>query len=254
VSFEAAMKNLGGDVIYVSASESSVQKGETLEDSVRCLSGVADAIAIRHPSVGAADQATRALARHQSTLIINAGDGTNEHPTQTLIDLYTIRQEIGTLGGICVVFVGDLLNSRTVHSLAKALALRNNVIIHYVSPAELNIPIDIWQAIRALGVEQHTHTRISDDLIAAADVLYMTRLQKERLPEDQRGADFAADYCITPQTLSKAKPTMRILHALPRGPEISIELDTDSRAAYFRQMSNGLHVRMALLSLMLRPQ
>lgn len=252
VSFEAAMKNLGGDVIYVSAAESSVQKGETLEDSVRCLSGVADAVVIRHPENGASEKAKSALARHQTTMIINAGDGTNEHPTQTLVDLYTIRQEIGTLGGICVVIVGDLLNGRTVHSLAKALALRKDVIIHYVSPKHLAIPKSISDYVAERDVEQHFHLALSDEIIAAADVLYMTRLQKERFNfREMRTVDFSSEFCITPQILAKAKPTMRVLHPLPRGPEISVEIDSDSRAAYFRQMHNGLHVRMALLSLMM---
>lgn len=223
-----------------------------LEDSVRCLSGVADAVVIRHPDNGACDRAKNALARHQTTQIINAGDGTNEHPTQTLVDLYTIRQEIGTLGGICVVVVGDLLHGRTVHSLVKALALRSDVVVHYVSPPELRIPMDVYDYVAARGVEQHVHTALTDDVVAVADVIYMTRLQKERLSASLSSlSSFSGEFCITPHILAKAKPTMRVLHPLPRGPEISVEIDSDSRAAYFRQMHNGLHVRMALLSLML---
>lgn len=257
VSFEAAMKRLGGDVIYVSATESSVQKGETLEDSVRCLSGVSDAVVIRHPSNGAAIKARDALLPGVHALggtqIINAGDGTNEHPTQTLVDLYTIRQELGTLGGLCIVIVGDLKNGRTVHSLVKALALRKDIVLHYVSPDGLSIPEEIWSYVRIRGVEQHIHTELSDEIISIADVLYMTRLQTERFTEDEmrHSKVYSAEYCITPKMLAKAKPGMRVLHPLPRGPEISTGIDSDPRAAYFRQMHNAIFVRMALLKLML---
>ena len=151
-----------------------------------------------------------------------------------------------------MVLVGDLLNGRTVHSLAKALALRSNVIIHYVSPSALSIPSEIWDYVKERGVEQHIHTTngLTDELVAKADIIYMTRLQKERFTMTTVG-DYTTQYCITPQTLAKAKPTLRVLHPLPRGPEISVDVDSDPRAAYFRQMDNGLAVRMALLKLML---
>ena len=151
-----------------------------------------------------------------------------------------------------MVLVGDLLNGRTVHSLAKALALRSNVIIHYVSPSALSIPSEIWDYVKERGVEQHIHTTngLTDELVAKADIIYMTRLQKERFTMTTVG-DYTTQYCITPQTLAKAKPTLRVLLPLPRGPEISVDVDSDPRAAYFRQMDNGLAVRMALLKLML---
>lgn len=251
VSFEAAMKNLGGDVVHVSSSESSIQKGESLEDSIKCLSGVADIVALRHSEPGASDRAKNALLSTSKSLIVNAGDGVNEHPTQTLVDLYTIRQEIGTLGQLIIVIVGDLLNGRTVHSLAKALALRDNVTLHYISPKGLDMPESIRKYVSERGVEQHDHSSINSDLIAKADVLYMTRLQKERMPVNSL-ENFSSDFCITPSLLAHAKPTLRVLHPLPRGPEISTDIDSDPRAAYFRQMHNGTLVRMALLSLILR--
>lgn len=247
VSFETAMTKLGGDVIHISAEQSSVKKGETLEDSIvsfKCC-GLLDAIVLRHPQKGSAQRA----ANVSDVPIINAGDGDGEHPTQTLIDLYTIRRELGTIAGICVVFIGDLRYGRTVHSLVKALALRNNVRLHFVSPKELQLPDEISSYITERGIVHSNHTELSDDVLSVADVLYVTRIQRER-HEKNYDQD---PYCITPAILAKTKPELRVLHPLPRESEISLEVDNDPRAAYKRQMENGPYIRMALLTLILKP-
>jgi carbamoyl-phosphate synthase/aspartate carbamoyltransferase/dihydroorotase len=253
VSFETAMKRLGGNTIHVTAEQSSVRKGETLEDSIVSLRacGQVDAIVLRHPEKGAA----RRAARVSDVPIINAGDGSGEHPTQTLVDLYTIRRELGSVGGICVVFVGDMKYGRTVHSLVKALALRgDSVRIHYVAPQHLRIPAKIFGYVRDRGVEQQEHNELSDEVLAVADVLYVTRFQTERYAatEEDSVPTTVTPYCITPATLAKTKADVRVLHPLPRGNEISTDIDTDPRAAYRRQMENGHYVRMALLSLLLQ--
>ena len=252
VSFESAMKQLGGYVIHVHSEHSSVKKGESLLDTARCMEASAniDALVLRHSERGSA----QAVAKHLSVPLINAGDGDGEHPTQTLLDLYTIRQELGTVGGLCVTMVGDLRHGRTVHSLAKALALRPNVRLHYVSPPELQMPADVMQYVERAGVEQFQHDRLTDDIIAVSDVLYVTRLQRERLREPIDEKEIIARYQITPSVLAKAKPPrqMCILHPLPRGEEISPLIDSDPRAAYHRQMENGHWIRKALLTLVLR--
>jgi carbamoyl-phosphate synthase/aspartate carbamoyltransferase/dihydroorotase len=257
-SFEVAAKKLGANVVALSPSESSLQKGETLEDTIRCLSAMCDGLVVRHNQPDSMPRVMKSLGTKKSIAkVINAGDGSNEHPTQTLIDLYTIRQEIGTLGGLTVVMVGDLKNGRTVHSLAKALSLRSNVILHYVSPKGLSMPPSICEYVAKRGVEQHHHSVLSPDIVAVADVLYMTRLQKERLTmkeSQELGGEYTDEFCITPAVLSVAKPTMRVLHPLPRGPEISVDIDSDARAAYHRQMDNSVPVRMALLHIMFSNQ
>lgn len=249
-SFEAAMKRMGGNVINVNADQSSVKKGESLEDSITSFQvcGQVDAIVLRHPEKGSSHRA----ARVADVPIINGGDGRGEHPTQTLIDLYTIRRELGSVGGIYVVFIGDLRYGRTVHSLAKALALRENVRIHYVSPKELTIPRKIYQYVAERGIEQHESVELTDEVLAVADVLYVTRIQRERHDETLKATLALDPYCITPGVLAKTKPGLRVLHPLPRGTEISTEIDHDPRAAYKRQMENGPYVRMALLSLLIK--
>ncbi len=247
VSFETAMKKLGGQVIHVTADQSSVKKGETLEDSILSIRscGQLDAIVLRHPQKGAAQRATIV----SDIPIINAGDGDGEHPTQTLIDLYTIRRELGSVGAICVVFCGDLRYGRTVHSLAKALALRSDVRLHFVSPHELRLPEEIIEYIRARNVSYNSHTELSDEVLGVADVLYVTRIQRERHSDKQFDVD---PYCITPAILAKTKPELRVLHPFPRGTEISTDIDNDPRAAYMRQMENGPFIRMALLTILLQ--
>ena len=210
---------------------------------------------MRQSTIGGAEAASEVC----HVPIINAGDGAGEHPTQTLVDLYTIRQELGTVGGLNVVIIGDLRYGRTVHSLVKALALRPNVRLHYVAPAahgqDLQMPQDVMDYVRDCGVAQSIHRELSDELVAAADVIYMTRIQSERLEHFNAAQvdaikTFVTRNSITPAIMAKAKQKMIVMHPLPRGPEISTEIDSDPRAAYFRQMANGPVVRSALLSLM----
>lgn len=250
VSFEVAMKRLGGNVVNVTDLQSSVQKGETIEDSVVSLQacGQLDALVFRHRERGAAAKAAAVCG----CPVINAGDGDGEHPTQTLIDLYTIRRELGSVGRICVAFIGDLRYGRTVHSLAKALALRGEVRLHYIAPKQLQIPDDIYSYVHEAGVQQFQHTELTDEVLAVADVLYVTRLQRERYESQSTLFQTKEPYIITPAVLAKAKPDVRVMHPFPRGAEISTETDNDPRAAYKRQMENGPYVRMALLTLMLK--
>lgn len=250
----ASILFLGGRFVYIDAASSSVKKGETLKDTIDTIvrTGQVNAIILRHPQNGAA----RTAARTSAIPIISAGDGSNEHPTQTLVDLYTIWEELGTIGGLRVTMVGDLHYGRTVHSLAKALALRENTRLHYVAPnVALQMPSEIMDYVSQHSVAQQTHCTLDDELLATTDVLYMTRMQTERfLPNDDgKGGKPTEEnwIAINPATLAKVKDKMLVLHPLPRGPEISPEIDNDPRAAYMRQMSNGPYVRMALLCLML---
>lgn len=231
-SFIAAMGKLGGTVIPITQGVqfSSVSKGETLEDTIRTLAMYADAIVLRHPEVGAALRS----AQVSPVPVINAGDGIGEHPTQALLDLYTIRRELGTLEGLTVALVGDLLHGRTIHSLAKVLKLYGATILT-VSPFTLSLPLEYREGTTAVGI---------DEAVEKADVVYMTRVQKERLPE---GMDASAPFVLTPERVAAMRPTARILHPLPRLAEIPVEVDEDPRAAYFRQVENGLYVRMAIL-------
>ena len=244
-SFTSAMQKLGGDVIYIASDGSSVKKGETIEDFVRCMECYADVIVLRSSENESARKASNVLTKP----LINAGDGSGEHPTQALLDMYTIREEMGTTGGnICVTMYGDLKYGRTVHSLCKLLALRPKEIrLKFVSPTCLSMPDDIKEYLRERNVEYSEHRSITD-VIDTTDVLYVTRIQKERLSEDEKDIQIVN---ITPQLLHMSKKTLRIMHPLPRVNEISTEIDSDPRAAYFRQMQYGLYVRMALLSLVL---
>lgn len=252
LSFERAITMLGGVPVHVAAQNSSVKKGETLEDAIQTFIACAqvDAIVLRHPKRGAAARA----ARVSSVPIINAGDGDGEHPTQTLVDLYTIRDELGTLGGHCVLLVGDLRYGRTVHSLAKALALRTNVRLHYIAPDDsLDMPDDVKAYVQARNLVQRTHITSTwpPDLLAKADIIYMTRLQKERLQKERLPDRIQYDLSLDATALSKVREHARILHPLPRGQELPTEIDTDPRAAYMRQMAHGPYVRAALLSFLL---
>lgn len=232
-SFYAAMTKLGGNVIPINeVNFSSVTKGETLEDTIRTLECYADAIVLRHYDEDASE---RAMAV-SSVPIINAGNGAGEHPTQALLDLYTIQQEQGRIDGLTVTMMGDLKYGRTVHSLSKLLRLYD-VHLQFVAPEELQMP----QQYLAAGDTQHLDL---DDVIEGTDVLYVTRVQKERLP----GAiDIDFSYAVTPEHMERARKDMALMHPLPRVGEIPPSLDDDPRAAYFRQMKYGLYVRMALL-------
>lgn len=245
-SFLAAMERLGGSVIPINEVKySSVSKGESLPDTVRTLECYADVIVLRHPETGAAAIAAQAARKP----IINAGDGIGEHPTQALLDLFTIRQELGTVDGLTVTMLGDLKYGRTVHSLAKLLSLFK-IKLNYVSPEILRMPADLIKQLEAKGVVQREQHDL-DSVLAESDVLYVTRVQKERFENLDEYESVKGAYVITPETMKKAKTKMALMHPLPRVGEISPEMDGDSRAAYFRQMEYGLYVRMALLAMVL---
>ncbi|KAI5122391.1 hypothetical protein M0805_002942 [Coniferiporia weirii] len=242
-SFDAAMKRCGGEVVQVSADRSSVLKGESLADTVRTLSCYADAIVIRHPEVGSSQTA----AKYSPVPIINAGDGIGEHPTQALLDIYTIRSELGTVNGRTITLLGDLKNGRTVHSLVTLLCLYS-VRLNFVAPPSLGMPQSVINAARKAGA----FVRVCDSLeevLAETDVLYVTRVQKERFEDEEDWIRVKDAYRIDQSILSRAKEDMIVMHPLPRVNEIDPEVDFDSRrAVYFRQMRYGLFVRMALLA------
>jgi len=245
-SFLAAMERLGGSVIPINEVRySSVAKGESLVDTVRTLECYADVIVLRHPETGSAAIAAQAARKP----IINAGDGIGEHPTQALLDLFTIREELGTIDGLTVTMLGDLKYGRTVHSLAKLLA-PYNVHLNYVSPGILRMPPDLLAQLSAQGVRQTEHSTL-DDVLPITDVLYVTRVQKERFEDLDEYESVKGAYVLTLETMKRARPKMALMHPLPRVGEISPEVDDDPRAAYFRQMEYGLYVRMALLAMVL---
>ncbi len=245
-SFMAAMLRLGGQVIPINNVQySSVTKGESLPDTVRTLESYADIIVLRHPEVGSAATA----AHYASKPVINAGDGVGEHPTQALLDQFSILEELGRVDGLKVVMVGDLKYGRTVHSLTKLLA-NYDVEFVFVSPEILRMPDDVLDVIREAG---HSYVEIDDvhRVIGEADVLYVTRVQKERFT-DLADYDRVRDhYVIDEDLMARAKPEMCVMHPLPRVNEISYAVDEDPRAAYFRQMRNGMYIRMALLAAVL---
>jgi len=245
-SFTAAMERLGGSVIPINEVKySSVSKGESLPDTVRSLECYADVLVLRHPDKGASSLA----AQYAHKPIINAGDGAGEHPTQALLDLFTIVEELGNVDGLTITLIGDLKYGRTVHSLARLLSLYD-VKLNYVAPEIVALPAEIYAEIEAKGIPQAAYHSL-DDCLAETDVLYVTRIQKERF-ENLGDYEVAKNgYVITPETLTVAKKKMIVMHPLPRVGEISMEVDLDPRAAYFRQMEYGLYVRMALLAMVL---
>jgi aspartate carbamoyltransferase catalytic subunit len=245
-SFTSAMERLGGSVIPINEVRySSVSKGESLPDTIRTLECYADVVVLRHPEVGASALA----AEYARKPIINAGDGVGEHPTQALLDLFTIVSELGNVDGLTVTMLGDLKYGRTVHSLARLLSLYN-VCINYVSPEILRMPAEIITELEEKGVCQEEH-RTLEAVFPKTDVLYVTRVQKERFEDPAVYEGVKSAYVITAQTMQKAKDHMIIMHPLPRVGEIAMDVDNDPRAAYFRQMEYGLYVRMALLAMVL---
>lgn len=244
LSFEAAMMELGGNVLgFSSADSSSSAKGESVGDTVKIVSCYADIIAMRHPKEGAPF-----LASLKSDVpIINAGDGGHNHPTQTLTDLLTIRREKGKLNDITIGFCGDLKFGRTVHSLIKALSRYDN--IHYVmiSPEELEIPEYLKEEVFEKKGISYEQVRTIDEVIGRLDILYMTRVQKERFFNEADYIRLKDTYILDMPKLKAAKEDLRILHPLPRVNEIAVEVDDDPRACYFRQALNGKYVRMALI-------
>ncbi len=245
-SFTAAMERLGGSVIPINEVRySSVAKGESLPDTVRTLECYADVIVLRHPEIGASALA----AQYARKPIINAGDGVGEHPTQALLDLFTIVSELNQVDGLTVTMLGDLKYGRTVHSLARLLSLYD-VRLNYVSPEILRMPPEIIQELNEKNIVQKEYATL-DEVLPQTDVLYVTRVQKERFENLDEYESVKDAYVITPEVMREAKDRMIVMHPLPRVGEISMEFDNDPRAAYFRQMEYGLYVRMALLAMVL---
>ena len=245
-SFDAAMQRLGGRTVVISTDHSSTKKGETLQDTIRTLGCYGDAIVLRHP-----DNDSAAIAAKFSPVpIINGGNGSIEHPTQAFLDLFTIREELGTVSGITVTFVGDLKYGRTVHSLLKLLQYYE-VRINLISPKALALPANIRDEIAASGYLITESEHLSPQIISRTDVLYCTRVQKERFPNEQDYERLKDSFVVDNSVLRHAKSSMVVMHPLPRNNEISEEVDFDQRAAYFRQMRYGLYCRMALLALVL---
>lgn len=248
-SFESAMQKLGGNVITTESAAmfSSVVKGESLEDTIKVTSGYADAIVLRHPELGASKRA----AEVSDVPIINAGDGPGEHPTQALLDIYTIKKELGKVESIKVAMVGDLLYGRTVHSLLQLLALFPGVELYFVSPPQLRVPDNYKKVLQDRGVP-FTELTTFDEILPQIDVVYTTRIQKERFASVEEYNTLKHSFVIDAGVVKQMKETAVLLHPLPRVGEISPEVDADKRAAYFRQAKNGLYVRMALLEKVLK--
>ncbi len=244
LSFEAAMYELVGHVIgFSDAGSSSASKGESVADSVRVVSNYADIIAMRHPKEGAP-----LVASMKSTVpIINAGDGGHNHPTQTLADLLTIKREKGTFDNLTVGFCGDLKFGRTVHSLIDALTRYTGINIVLISPDELKLPGYMKNALDKMDNISYTETTSLEDAMPELDILYMTRVQKERFFNEADYIRLKDSYILTPEKLETAKSDMCILHPLPRVNEISVAVDDDPRACYFKQVFNGKIIRMALI-------
>ncbi len=249
LSFTSAMMELGGNVLgFSSASSSSVTKGETVADTVRVISCFADIIAMRHFKEGA----PLVASQYATIPVINAGDGSHAHPTQTLTDLLTIKREKGRLDNLTIGFCGDLKFGRTVHSLIKALARYENVKVILISPEELRLPDYMLQEMQENSKLSFREVRTMEEVMPELDVLYMTRVQKERFLDDDEFERVKNSFVLDPGKLLTAKKDMIILHPLPRVNEITREVDSDPRAAYFRQVENGKFVRMALILTLLK--
>ena len=248
LSFESAMLNLGGQTLgFAGAEQSSATKGETVADTVRVISCYADIIAMRHPKEGAPLRASM----YSTVPVINAGDGGHNHPSQTLIDLLTIRQRKGCLDHLTVGFCGDLKFGRTVHSLVNSLVRYPGNQFYFISPEELRIPgYLIDDTLKPSGTFYEEVTSLEKTL-PKLDVLYMTRVQKERFFNEEDYIRLKGTYILTKEKLRAASPDMPVLHPLPRVDEITPDVDTDSRAAYFQQVQNGVYIRMALIASLL---
>ncbi len=243
LSFESAANRLGARVIDVSqTSTTSIVKGETLADTIRMVESYSDVIVLRHPHEGAA----RLAAHFSEKPVINAGDGAGSHPTQTLLDLFTIQQEMGGIEGNNVTILGDLKYGRTAHSLAEALTVFGAKLT-FVAPETLQMPKDTVDQVKKLGGDP-TITSDIDGVIADTDVLYITRIQKERFPDPAEYQKVAGTYRVDREMLREAKKDMIVMHPLPRIDEISPEVDATAHAKYFQQAFNGIPVRMALLT------
>ncbi len=244
LSFEAAMQELGGSVLgFSEATSSSAAKGESVADTARVISAYADIIAMRHPKAGAPYVASR----HATIPVINAGDGGHSHPTQTLTDLLTISREKGRLDHLTVGLCGDLKNGRTVHSLMEAMSRYEGIKFILISPAELEVPGYIIHEVMAKHAVTYAVTDNLEAAIPELDILYMTRIQRERFSDPAEYERLKDSYILTPEKLTNAKADLAILHPLPRVNEISVKVDDDPRACYFRQALCGKYIRMALI-------
>ena len=247
LSFEAAMYELGGNVLgFSEANSSSTAKGESVSDTAKTVSCYADIIAMRHPKEGA----PLVASMNASIPVINAGDGGHNHPTQTLADLLTIKREKGRLNNLTVGFCGDLKFGRTVHSLITALRRYENVKFVLISPNELRLPTYVRESLKKDNFEIAETTDL-ESVMPELDILYMTRVQGERFFNEEEYLRLRDSYILTPEKLANAKPDMSILHPLPRVNEISVAIDNDSRACYFKQVLNGKYMRMALILMLL---
>lgn len=248
LSFEAAMLRLGGQTMGTdnALAFSSAAKGETLEDTIRIVNGYADVIVLRHPAEGAAERA----AAVSDVPIINAGDGRGQHPTQALLDVYTIKDEVGRLDGVKVAMVGDLANGRTVRSLAYLLAKYRDVELTFVAPPQVAMRGDIKSHLDRRGVRWREVADL-DTTLPEVDVVYQTRIQKERFSDEESYRAAKGRYVIDLAAMRKLRPDAVVMHPLPRVDELDPAVDSDPRAAYFRQARNGMHIRMALLDMVL---
>ncbi len=243
LSFESAMLSLGGNTLgFSSAQSSSTAKGESIADTIRTVSSYVNIIAMRHPQEGAATIA----ATSTKVPVINAGDGTNRHPTQTLTDLMTIKAEKGKLSDFCIGMCGDLKYGRTVHSLVAALSRYENIKYVFISPKELKMPEEVLNILKQKNIE-YTEVESLEGNIPNLDILYMTRVQKERFKDEQQYERLKDVYILDKEKLKNAKKDLIILHPLPRVNEIAEEIDNDPRACYFKQVENGKYIRMALI-------
>lgn len=243
LSFESAMLSLGGNTLgFSSAQSSSTAKGESIADTIRTVSSYVNIIAMRHPQEGAATIA----ATSTKVPVINAGDGTNRHPTQTLTDLMTIKEAKGKLSNFCIGMCGDLKYGRTVHSLVEALSRYENIKYVFISPKELKMPEEVLNILKQKNIE-YTEVESIEENIPNLDILYMTRVQKERFKDEKQYERLKDVYILDKEKLKNAKKDLVILHPLPRVNEIAEEIDNDPRACYFKQVENGKYIRMALI-------
>ncbi|KAH8735673.1 hypothetical protein BGZ61DRAFT_340614 [Ilyonectria robusta] len=245
-SFDAAMQRLGGRTINVSTSNSSVQKGESLQDTIRTLACYGDAVVVRHPD----ENSVHVAQKYSPVPVINAGNGSKEHPTQAFLDLFTIREELGTVQGLTITFLGDLLYGRPVHSLVYLLR-HYQVQVQLVAPRSLQLPPKVREQLVASGQLLCESESLTPEILARSDVLYCTRVQKERFPSEEEYERVKNSYRVDNAALKHAKGSMVVMHPLPRNEEVAEEVDFDQRAAYFRQMRYGLYCRMALLALVM---
>jgi len=244
LSFETAISRLGGRIIgFADAGSSSVTKGESLHDTIKMVSNYADLIVMRHPLEGAA----RYAAEVSPVPVVNAGDGANQHPTQTLLDMYSILKTQGTLDNLNIFMVGDLKYGRTVHSLLMAMSEFENPIFNFIAPDELLLPEEYKMHLRTRGIRFFEHREFTD-IISAADIIYMTRVQKERFADPIEYEKVKNVYILRNKMLENTKPNVRILHPLPRVNEIHADVDKNEKAYYFEQAQNGIYTREAIIA------